>query len=77
MEFITNLPESQGYKSIFFMVDWHTKMALFVPICKSINAKEVAKILSKEVISRFWSPEEVILDYRPQFTFRFGTEQLN
>jgi Integrase zinc binding domain/RNase H-like domain found in reverse transcriptase len=44
MDFIVELPESNGYQTILTVVDRLTKMAHFIPATYEINAKETARI---------------------------------
>jgi len=46
MDFITNLPPSPSegtvFNSIFVVVDWYTKMSLYIPTTKTIIAEGLA-----------------------------------
>jgi small neutral amino acid transporter SnatA (MarC family) len=64
MDFITDLPSSQGFDSILTIVDQFTKMAHFLPYIKNISSQETKNIIMREVfrhhglldniISHFW-----------------------
>jgi hypothetical protein len=54
MDFITALPESDGYTQIWVIVDRLTKMAHFIPLRVSEGSSEssvedLAKVFAKEV----------------------------
>jgi hypothetical protein len=45
MDFITDLPPSQGFDAIFTVVDHFTKMTHFLPCIESISSLETTYIL--------------------------------
>ena len=49
MDFITDLPPSQGFDVILTVVDRFTKMAHFLPCVKSITSQATAEIIMREV----------------------------
>ena len=49
MDFITQLPESQGQTQIMVVVDRFTKMAHFIGLRTNASAKDVADTFLKEV----------------------------
>ena len=80
MDFITDLPEVQGYDLILTIVDHDlTKGIILVPCKKSINAIEMAGLLLNSLIKRFGIPRRIISDRGPQFAsqvFREITDHL-
>ena len=42
MDFITNLPQSEGYDAILVKVDWFSKLAHMVPTLGTTTALETA-----------------------------------
>ena len=42
MDFITHLPESNGFDSIFTIVDRFSKFVRFIPIRSTFDAPEIA-----------------------------------
>jgi len=44
MDFITELPESNGYTSIWVIIDRFTKMANFIPLKKPATVENLAKV---------------------------------
>lgn len=72
MDFITDLPKSDGYDSIAVFVDHNsTKVAIMVPCHKTITAKQTADIYLKCVFRRFGLPQVNISDRGPQFNANF------
>ena len=50
MDFITELPRSKGYDSIFVVVDLLTKMAHLFPVHKDASAKDIGHVFMKGVL---------------------------
>ena len=66
LDFITKLPESQGYDSILTITDHDcTKMAVFIPCREEINAEETAALYAKHVFVRYGLPTKLISDRDP------------
>ena len=70
MDFITDLPPSEGMTAILTIVDRFTKMAHFVALPKLPSAEETAMTVIKEVIRLHGLPSEIITDRGTQFTAR-------
>lgn len=62
MDFIPELPNSNGFDNILVIVDKLTKYANIVPMTTKITEVETAKLFFKHVISRFGIPWQVISD---------------
>ena len=67
VDFIVKLPISQGFDSIFVVIDHFTKMAHFLPCKKSITAKETAVMFIKNIFKLHGFPEKIISRRGPQF----------
>ena len=65
MDFITDLPKSEGFDSILVLVNCFTKFSLFIPCLKTCSSNQLANIFIKEVISHYGVPQEVISDQGP------------
>jgi hypothetical protein len=66
LDFIIKLPISNGFDSILTITDHDcTKMAIFIPCNKSINAEGVANLYLRQVFPRFGLPRKVISDRDP------------
>lgn len=69
IDFITDLPLSNGYDSIMVVVDHGlTKGVVFIPCHKTIDAITTATKYYEAVYRRFGLPDKVISDRGPQFT---------
>jgi hypothetical protein len=66
-DFVTDLPESEGYDAILVVVDQFTKTITIEPCNKTIDADTTADILIKRVLCKFGIPEKIISDRGPQF----------
>ncbi|GKE66313.1 putative reverse transcriptase domain-containing protein [Tanacetum coccineum] len=72
MYFVTKLPKSsQGYDTIWVIVDRLTKSAIFVPIRETNPLEKLAKLYPKEVVARHGIPILIICDRDPRFASRF------
>jgi Integrase zinc binding domain len=56
MDFITELPSSQGYDNILVVVDKLTKYAIFIPTTSSVNEEQTAKLFFDHVATTFGLP---------------------
>ena len=70
IDFIVDLPSSNGFMNIMVVVDRLTKMRHMIPI-KSINAILVAKCFVKYVFKLHRLPDSIISDYGSQFVLDF------
>ena len=68
MDFITDLPESNGYDSLHIVTNRFTKIAVITPCLKSIDSDRTAKILLKNTWRQYGLPDKIILDRGTQFT---------
>nr|GFB80166.1 retrotransposon protein, putative, Ty3-gypsy subclass [Tanacetum cinerariifolium] len=72
MDFVTKLPKSsQGYDSIWVIVDRLTKSAIFTPIRETDPMDKLARIYLKEVVTRHGIPVSIISDRDPRFASNF------
>nr|GFB67061.1 putative reverse transcriptase domain-containing protein [Tanacetum cinerariifolium] len=72
MDFVTKLPKSsQGYDTIWVIVDRLTKSAIFTPIRETDHMDKLARIYLKEVVTRHGIPVSIISDRDPRFTSNF------
>nr|GFA07165.1 putative reverse transcriptase domain-containing protein [Tanacetum cinerariifolium] len=72
MDFVTKLPKSsQGYDTIWVIVDQLTKSAIFTPIRKTDSTDKLARIYLKEVVTRHGIPVSIISDRDPRFASNF------
>jgi hypothetical protein len=75
LDLITDLPESQGYDCILTIVDHGcSKVAIFLPCHKNINAIGVAALYAEQVFPFYSIPQRIISDRDPRFTAQFTKE---
>ncbi|GJT73880.1 putative reverse transcriptase domain-containing protein [Tanacetum coccineum] len=72
MDFITKLPKSsQGYDTIWVIVDRLTKSAIFVLIRETDPMEKLARMYLKEVVMRHGIPVSIIYDHDLRFSSNF------
>nr|GEW89066.1 putative reverse transcriptase domain-containing protein [Tanacetum cinerariifolium] len=72
MDFLTKLPKSsQGYDTIWVVVDRLTKSAIFMPIRKIDPLDKLARMYLKEVVTKHGIPVSIICDRDPRFSSNF------
>ncbi|GKD86847.1 putative reverse transcriptase domain-containing protein [Tanacetum coccineum] len=72
MDFVMKLPKlSQGYDTIWVIVDRLTKSAIFVPMRETDPLEKLARIYLKEVVTRYGIPVSIIYDCDPRFASNF------
>nr|GFB55904.1 putative reverse transcriptase domain-containing protein [Tanacetum cinerariifolium] len=72
MDVVTKLPKpSQGYDTIWVIVDRLTKSAIFTLIRETDSMDKLARIYLKEVVTRHGIPISIISDRDPRFASNF------
>ncbi|GKF27591.1 putative reverse transcriptase domain-containing protein [Tanacetum coccineum] len=72
MDFVTKLRKSsQGYDTIWVIVDRLTKSAIFVPIRETDPIEKLARMYLKEVVTWHGIPVLIICDRDPRFALNF------
>ncbi|GJR40352.1 putative reverse transcriptase domain-containing protein [Tanacetum coccineum] len=72
MDFVTKLPKSsQGYDTIWVIVDRLTKSAIFTPMRETDSMEKLARMYLKEVVTRHGIPVSIICDRDPRFASNF------
>ncbi|GKE72671.1 putative reverse transcriptase domain-containing protein, partial [Tanacetum coccineum] len=72
MDFATKLPKSsQGYGTIWVIVDRLTKSAIFTPMRETDPMDRLARMYLKEVVTRHRIPLSIIYDRDPRFASNF------
>lgn len=74
MDFIPDLPVSEGLNNILVIVDKLTKYAIFIPCSTTITEEETAKLFFKHVITKFGIPRQVITDRDTRWRHGFWEE---
>ncbi|KAI2644754.1 Transposon Tf2-6 polyprotein [Labeo rohita] len=70
IDFVTDLPPSNGYTTILSVVDCFSKGCRFIPLPKLPTAMETAEHLCNWVFRLYGLPEDILSDRGPQFTSR-------
>ncbi|KAL0190943.1 hypothetical protein M9458_013641, partial [Cirrhinus mrigala] len=73
VDFITDLPASNGLTTILSVVDRFSKGCRFIPFPKLPTAMETAEALCNSVFRFYGLPEDIVSDRGPQFTSRLWT----
>ena len=71
MDFVTDLPELQGYNALFICVDKFSKFCRLVPTRAgegAMSAEHVAQLFYRAVVQLFGVPTSVLHDRDPRFT---------
>ncbi|GKA78129.1 putative reverse transcriptase domain-containing protein [Tanacetum coccineum] len=72
MDFVTKLPKSsQGYDTIWVIVDRLTKSAIFMPMRETDPMDKLARMYLKEVVTKHGIPVSIICDRDPRFASNF------
>ncbi|GKB58670.1 reverse transcriptase domain-containing protein [Tanacetum coccineum] len=73
MDFVTKLPKSsQGYDTIWVIVDRITKSVIFVPMRETDPMDKLSRMYLKEVVMRHGIPLSIICDHDPSFALERG-----
>ncbi|GJU91455.1 putative reverse transcriptase domain-containing protein [Tanacetum coccineum] len=71
-DFVTKLPKtSQGYDTIWVIVDRLTKSAIFTPMKETDPLDKLARMYLKEEVTRHGIPVSIICDRDPRFASNF------
>jgi hypothetical protein len=73
VDFVTQLPESNGYTAICVFVDRFTKMAHFAPTTDNVDAEGTVQLFLERVFSAHGLPDDVTSDRGVTFTSKFTT----
>ena len=73
LDFITDLPPSNGHTCVLVVVDRLTKMAHLVPFASIPSAEDTAKALFTSVVRHHGLPSDIVSDRGPQFTSQLWT----
>uniref|UniRef100_A0A3B3DPC6 Gypsy retrotransposon integrase-like protein 1 n=1 Tax=Oryzias melastigma TaxID=30732 RepID=A0A3B3DPC6_ORYME len=74
VDFITDLPRSQGNTVILSVIDRFSKACRLIPLPKLPTAFETAEQLMTHVFRHYGLPEDIVSDRGPQFTSRVWRE---
>ena len=68
IDFIGELPESDGYNAILVITDRFTKMQYYIPAKISRTSEDVANAHLCDIWRLYGLPKHIISDRRPRFT---------
>ena len=71
MDFITQLPKSQGKNTVLVVVDSFSKMGHFIPLEEIPSSKSLAVIFINQIVKLHGLPTVIISDRGPQFVSKF------
>jgi len=74
MDFITDLPKSEGNDAILIVIDRLTKMAHFLQCTKEIDARQFSELFMREIFRLHGLPKDIITDRGSIFTFHLWKE---
>jgi hypothetical protein len=67
MDFVTGLPECEGYDAIWVVVDRLSIMRHFIPCQMMVDARGLPGMIIKEVVRLHVLPRTIVLHRGPQF----------
>ncbi len=73
IDFISDLPNSQGNTTRLTIVDRFSKTCHLIPLPKLPTSFETAELLCNHVFRFYGLPEDIVSDWGPQFTSRVWT----
>ena len=71
MDFIEQLPKSDGFTAILVVVDRLSKQSIFIPTHDTIDSPELARLFILHVFSKHGTPSHVTSDRGSEFVSRF------
>jgi len=74
MDFITDLPKSEGYDTILVVINRLTKMSHFILCSKDLNARQFTMLFMKEIVRLHGLPHDIITDRGTLYTSDLGKE---
>jgi len=77
MDFVGELPESEGFNAILVVTDRFTKVQHYLPAKTTWTAADVAATYINEIWRLYGLPRHITSDRRPQFASRFLQELNN
>ena len=71
MDFISGLPRSKGYDTIFMVVNRLSKYSQFILLKHPYTARHVAEIFVKDIVRLYGFPKSILSDRDPIFMSKF------
>jgi hypothetical protein len=71
LDYLTHLPESNGFSNVMIVVDHLTRMAHFLPCTETVKAEETATLCLQGVYRLHGLPRVLVSDRDPKFVSGF------
>src|SRR5258707_6674490 len=71
MDFIEQLPASEGFSAILVVIDQLTKQAIFIPSHDTVNAPQVAQLFLTHIFSKHGVLAHITSDHGSEFVSHF------
>ena len=68
LDYVTDLPESQGFTTVLTVIDRFSGSVRFIPFASVPTAVQTPETLFHQVFRNFGIPEDILSDRGPQFT---------
>ena len=72
MDFIEQLPMSEGFTAILVVVDRLTKQSLFIPTHNTIDSPQLTRLFLTHVFVKHGTPGHITLDHGTEFISHFS-----
>jgi len=76
MDFVGELPGSEGFNAILVVTDWFTKVQLYIAAKTTWATADIADVYINEIWRIYGLPKHITSDRGPQFASKF-LEELN
>ena len=71
MDLITHLPTSEGFDSVFTIVDRFSKYVTFIPCKATCTAPDLARVFYDHIVCKFGMPKKIVSDRDSRFLSKF------
>src|SRR6266446_3482509 len=71
MDFIEQLPASEGFSTILVVINCLMKQVIFIPSHDTMNAPQVARLFLTHVFSKYGVPLHITSDHGSEFILHF------
>ena len=71
MDLIAHLPISEGFDSVFTIVDRFPKYVTFIPCKATCTAPDLARMFYDHIVCKFGMPQKIVSDRDSRFLSKF------
>ena len=71
MDLITHLPTSEGFNSVFTIVDRFSKYVILIPCKATCTAPNLARMVYDYIVCKFGMPQKIVSDSDSRFLSKF------